>query len=266
MVDERDEALRQSAANRGLKLVKSRRRKPGGDYGRYGLKEAATGAEVLGFGSDGLEATADEIEQHLRGLTMSTWKSSLGSSAAVARPKKKQAEPAPAKKEAKRKRKPEPAPEPEPTLKPEPEPKPEPELSIREAGRGDARALADLLQQAGAGASAGEVERRLACLFTANEPPLLAERGGIVGCAAWHVIPVLDRPRPVGRITMIAVAQEARGEGLGSALVAAAEARLRERGCCLVEASAGAAARFFRRQGYALSGETYEKELPARGR
>ena len=59
-MSEQDDALREMAANRGCKLVKSRRRKPGGDFGRYGLKDAKSGNEVLGFGvtagfsSDGL--------------------------------------------------------------------------------------------------------------------------------------------------------------------------------------------------------------------
>ena len=42
-MSEQDDALREMAANRGCKLVKSRRRKPGGDFGRYGLKDAKTG-------------------------------------------------------------------------------------------------------------------------------------------------------------------------------------------------------------------------------
>ena len=37
-----DAMLRAMAQVRGLKLVKSRRRKPGGDFGRYGLKDAKT--------------------------------------------------------------------------------------------------------------------------------------------------------------------------------------------------------------------------------
>ena len=80
-----DDALREMAANRGCKLVKSRRRKPGGDYGRYGLKDAKTGKEMLGFGPDGLTATAREIKAFLRGGAAASWKSSLRS-AAAARP------------------------------------------------------------------------------------------------------------------------------------------------------------------------------------
>ena len=104
MVDERDEALREMARHRGLKLQKSRRRKAGGDFGRYGLVDAA-GQAVLGIGATGLEASAEDIEAYLRAAMRATWKSSAGTF----------------------KRKPA-APPPEPESEPEPEPEPEPEL------------------------------------------------------------------------------------------------------------------------------------------
>src|SRR5690348_210421 len=85
--DDRDKMLRDMAENRGCKLVKSRRRKPGtGDYGHYGLKDAKTGQEVFGFGDAGLTATAEEIEAWLRGGAISEWKRSLKSAAAAAAP------------------------------------------------------------------------------------------------------------------------------------------------------------------------------------
>lgn len=75
---DRDEMLRDMAANRGCRLVKSRRRKPGtGDYGRYGLRDAKTGQDVYGFGGDGLTATSEEIETYLRGGLRASWKQSL---------------------------------------------------------------------------------------------------------------------------------------------------------------------------------------------
>ena len=58
MADESsDQALRAMAEHRGLKLVKSRRRKPGtGDFGKYGLTDAA-GTPLLGMGADGHTAS-----------------------------------------------------------------------------------------------------------------------------------------------------------------------------------------------------------------
>jgi len=109
MADDRDEQLREMARHRGLRLRKSRRRKPGGDFGRYGLVDAA-GAAVLGIGAQGLEARAEEIEDYLREAMRATWKSSAGS----VKPRKK----VPAA--------PEPEPEPEPEEEPAPPPKPKP--------------------------------------------------------------------------------------------------------------------------------------------
>jgi len=75
MADDRDEALRESARHRGLRLVKSRRRKPGGDFGLYGLKEPG-GKPVFGIESDALKASAEEVEDYLRGAVRDTWSKS----------------------------------------------------------------------------------------------------------------------------------------------------------------------------------------------
>lgn len=72
MASEGDEQLRESARNRGLKLVKSRRRKAGGDFGKYGLTDAK-GKELFGFDKAGLTASAAEIEDYLRGAMRSDW-------------------------------------------------------------------------------------------------------------------------------------------------------------------------------------------------
>src|SRR3954468_21336993 len=75
---DRDEMLREMAANRGCRLVKSRKRTPGsGDYGRYGLRNAKTGQDVYGFAAGGLTATAEDIENYLRGGLRSSWRQSL---------------------------------------------------------------------------------------------------------------------------------------------------------------------------------------------
>lgn len=72
MASEADDALRESARHRGLKLVRSRRRKPGGDFGKFGLTDAA-GKKLFGFGADGLTASAEDIQAYLRGAMRSDW-------------------------------------------------------------------------------------------------------------------------------------------------------------------------------------------------
>lgn len=73
-----DAALRALAAHRGLKLVKSRRRRPGGDYGRYGLRDAA-GTAVFGIAADGtLTADAAAIADWLHAAAVASWGESAG--------------------------------------------------------------------------------------------------------------------------------------------------------------------------------------------
>jgi len=86
MADERTETLRATAAHRGLRLVSSRRRKPGGDFGLYGLRKP-DGTPVFGMEGKTLTASVEEVEAYLRDLTRATWSKSAGSAKARPRPK-----------------------------------------------------------------------------------------------------------------------------------------------------------------------------------
>jgi GNAT superfamily N-acetyltransferase len=254
----RDERLREAAANRGLKLVKSRIRTPGkGDYGRYGLTDAG-GAELLGFGKTGLTATAEEIEDYLHKGAVADWKTSLR--AAGAKP------PAKARNRPAAEAAPRAAPAAVPSPEPEPEPEPEPPpLSVRPARPADSEAIAALVAGLGFEASAGDIGARLAALKKGREMPLVAERGEVIGVLAWHVTPVLHRPAPVGRITMMVVAQGERRRGVGRALVEAACARLREEGCGLIEVTSNVdlsgAHGFYRRLGFERTSYRFAQDL-----
>ena len=121
MADERDEALREMARHRGLKLQKSRRRKAGGDFGLYGLVDAA-GKPVLGIGATGFEASGEDIEAYLRAAMRATWKSSAGTIEArkpAPPPPEPEPEPEPEAQPAAER-----APERKPATKPKPAPKP----------------------------------------------------------------------------------------------------------------------------------------------
>ena len=77
--DSLGDKLRAMADHRGLKLVKSRRRKPGtGDYGKFGLTDMA-GKPLLGIGEKELTASPEDIEDYLRAGATSTWKASADS-------------------------------------------------------------------------------------------------------------------------------------------------------------------------------------------
>jgi ribosomal protein S18 acetylase RimI-like enzyme len=228
-----NDALRELAANRGCKLVGSRIRTPGrGDYGRFGLKDAKTGREVFGFGRKGLTASPEEIEEFLRGNATATWKSSVG--------KAKRAAPAP-------------------------KPKPEPKLVLREARPKDAEAIAALIAALGYEVGAADARKRLAALVKAGQQALIAEKGGIVGVLTTSMMTVLHRPKPVGRISMLVVAEEARGGGIGGALVAEAEKRLAAMGCGLVEVTSNRqrlrAHAFYEKLGYERTSYRFAKVL-----
>jgi len=80
-----NEALRDMATHRGFKLVASRRRKPGGDFGLYGLNDAS-GEPVFGIERGTLKASAEEVEAFLRDGMRATWSKSAGSAKRVKTP------------------------------------------------------------------------------------------------------------------------------------------------------------------------------------
>lgn len=279
---EQVEALREMAANRGCRLVRSRRRKPGGDYGRMGLADLKSGKEVFGFGKKGLEATPGEIESFLRGSITSTWKKSLAAAGKggvprpAAAPRKKAAStplPKPGPRAAAR---PEPRPKrskPEPAepirAAPAPAPPPEPPaLRIRRADSVDGEAVAALLAELGEKASADAVSDGIARLSRAGESVLLSKLGAeVAGFVAFHALPLLHRPEPLGRITLLAVASKARRRGIGAELLRAAERRLFERGCRRVELAApprsAAAKKFAKASGYEAAADLFARPIGA---
>ena len=235
-----DDALREMAGNRGCKLVRSRVRTPGrGDYGRFGLKDLKTGREVLGFGKKGLTATAEEIETFLRGGAASAWKSSFGRT-----PPRRKAESKSA---------------------PKVEPEAAPKLQIRDVRPKDIDALLALIGALGYEVTAAELRKRLTVLRKAGQHALVADREGPIGLLTTATTQVLHRPRPVGRISMLVVAEAARGHGVGAALVAEAEARLKAAGCGLVEVTSNArrlrAHAFYERLGYERTSYRFGKQL-----
>jgi predicted N-acetyltransferase YhbS len=276
---DRDRMLKDMAANRGCKLVKSRKRTPGtGDYGLYGLKDAGSDREVFGFGKAGLlTATPDEIEAFLRKGALSDWKSSLAAAPAAAAPANDERTPVARSAPKSRARKPAaPAPRSAPKLRvvdraeapaapppPPPPPPPRPILRIREARPADAEALAANFGEAGSKALAA----RITAARKAGEAPLVADEGGaLLGLVAFHAMPLIHEEAPLGRLTFLLVSPEARRRGIGRALVEDAAARLADAGCTRIEALAeielAAAPDFFRRLRWTRNAYRYAAELP----
>lgn len=141
------------------------------------------------------------------------------------------------------------------------------DLIIRQAELADAPALETLITELGyEGQTAPAIATRLAALTHAGRVVLVAELDGVVvGCLSTSVMPVLHRPRPVGRISMMVVADGLRGQGIGAALVRAAEEALVEAGCGLIEVTSNVARtdahRFYERLGYEKTSVRLSRDL-----
>ena len=250
------DALAESARNRGLKLARSRVRTPGkGDFGKVGLSDAA-GKPVFGIDGKTLTASPAEVEEYLRSLGAADWNASLG----VAKGPSRKVPRKPPPKEERR--------EPAVKLEPEPEPEPEPRPIIRAATPGDAAGLVSLLALLGHEADAGGVRERLRLLARQDEAPLVAVVGDeLAGLCGIHRMTVVHRPAPVGRITILAVAEARQGTGIGRMLVERAEAALLAAGCGMVEITSNdrlaRAHAFYRHMGYERTSMRFAKLLQA---
>ncbi|GGE02548.1 hypothetical protein GCM10011529_06280 [Polymorphobacter glacialis] len=244
-----DEKLRGMAEHRGLKLVKSRRRKAGtGDFGKYGLVDAA-GKALLGVGDDGLTASAGDIEAYLRKGAVSSWQVSAETTPErpaavhevveedepVAGKRRKVGKVSPRTAKVEAVSEPEVEPEPEPAPEPAPVPEPEPVLVVRAAKAGDAGGIAGLLGQlTGVNIDAVAAERNLTVVRKAKGGMVVAELGEIVGCCGWALVPTVQHGL-IGRLTVMVVDEGHRRRGIATAMFDAATAALGKAGCVRVE-------------------------------
>jgi N-acetylglutamate synthase-like GNAT family acetyltransferase len=262
-----DEQLREAASHRGLKLVKSRKRKAGvGDYGKLGLTDP-TGKPLFGVGDNGLTASAEEIADYLRAGEVSTW----AESARVT----PQAEPRTRTTSAEGS-----DPEPPPAvIRPRPRrsvgsapasrrvedavgevgkedargasdrasrsaslsgriedevPAPPPVLAVRSARGADADALKALLSTVGYDGGVSTIRKAIASAAARTEPILVADRGGVIGLLAWTIIPDIVEGA-IGRISIIVVNEQDRRDGVSKALYEAALEKLGIRKVRLIE-------------------------------
>lgn len=251
MSDPRMDALAESARNRGLKLVRSRVRTPGKRrFGKVGLTDPS-GKSIYGIDAKGPTAKPEEIEDYLRNLGSQDWGASLG----VAASKRKKASRRAAPKDA--------GPSPRaPTPKPEAKPQPK----IREAKPADVPRLVELMALLGHQVDPRTVRKRIAALAKDDVPQLVATLGKeVVGLIGLHLMSAIHREQPVGRITILVVAKEARGRGLGRTLVEAGEERLRKLGCGMAEVTSNdrltEAHAFYRHMDYERSSIRFFKKL-----
>jgi N-acetylglutamate synthase-like GNAT family acetyltransferase len=141
------------------------------------------------------------------------------------------------------------------------------ELTIRDARRGDARALAALISQLGYPCSVEEVARRVERIGASEADRLVVAelKGEIVGLASLHTSLSIEYDQPAAKLSAIVVDERHRRRGVGETLAAEIEAEAYRRGCCLIflttaERRADAHA-FYRRIGFEETGRRFAKWL-----
>lgn len=140
-------------------------------------------------------------------------------------------------------------------------------VEIRDARAEDADELTELIGQLGYPTEPAAVVRRLERLgATGVDRVLVAEDDGrIVGLVGIHVSRSLEYDRDAAKISAIVVDESRRGTGVGRALVDAADAEARTRGCEVLwlttaERRAGAHA-FYRALGFEETGRRFTRPL-----
>jgi GNAT superfamily N-acetyltransferase len=138
---------------------------------------------------------------------------------------------------------------------------------IRSATQSDAAELARLLTVLSYPTAEEAIADRWEEWAAAGNVALVAVRpdGTLAGVATLHQMRVLHRPKAVGRITALVVDTLLRGQGIGRALVAAAEEALRSAGCGLLEVTSNMrlvdAHAFYEQLGYEKTSLRFAKVL-----
>jgi GNAT superfamily N-acetyltransferase len=141
------------------------------------------------------------------------------------------------------------------------------DVTIRPAVATDAPELARLVTALGHSTTAAQIAERWTEWEASGNHALVAALpdGTLAGVATLHQMTVLHRPKPVGRITALVVDATMRAQGIGRALVGAAEQLLSETGCGLLEITCNVrlseAHAFYRHVGYEQTSLRFAKPL-----
>ena len=139
---------------------------------------------------------------------------------------------------------------------------------LREATIDDSASISSLLEELGHHLSpqlvAGQL-RRIASLNNGYFVIVGTTGDRVVGLASGFPTPVLHREFPVGRLSLLVVANSHIGQGLGSMLLREAEKRLLQQGCIHIELTTAShrkeAHEFYRHKGYREQGLRFSREL-----
>ena len=139
-------------------------------------------------------------------------------------------------------------------------------IEIREARQDDAEQLVGLIQLLGHQVDEDGVRRRIHELASDDFPQLVAvDDGQVIGLCGLHRMATIHRELPVGRVTILVIAPEWQGRGVGRMLIQAAEDRLGAAGCGMVEVTSNErlaeAHRFYDSVGYTKTSKRFAKTL-----
>jgi N-acetylglutamate synthase-like GNAT family acetyltransferase len=135
---------------------------------------------------------------------------------------------------------------------------------IREASRGDAPAIAALLDQLGHPLDPSMIAANIDTLTAMGLAPLVATQDdSVFAVCALSIMHTLHRRAPVGRVSMMVVDEVRRSGGVGAALVAEAERRLEAAGCYMIEVTSNLsrerAHHFYEQLGYERTSVRFAK-------
>lgn len=140
-------------------------------------------------------------------------------------------------------------------------------MAIRPAALSDARELARLFSELGHATTDDEVRGRWTAWHAAGNVGLVVDGadGELLGAATLHQTIVLHRPKPIGRISALVVDARHRNNGIGRAIVDAAEQMFRDAGCGMIEITSNLrrtdAHAFYAHLGYELTSARFMKLL-----
>ena len=138
-------------------------------------------------------------------------------------------------------------------------------VKIREAELADAPGISTLLAELGYPADESETVKRLTRLAGRDTDTVLVatREGKVIGVVGVHTMPLLHKAGNAGRITALAVTESAREQGVGAALVQAAEQYAWSHDCVQVEVTSGdhrpGAHQFYEQIGYRIDSRRFIK-------
>ena len=141
-------------------------------------------------------------------------------------------------------------------------------ITIRPAAPSDAPILCELLAQLGYPASVTEIRGRLHAVASFPRAAAFVAMNGfgeVVGLVTTHIFPSIHDREPVAWLTTLVVLEDARGAGIGSALVKHVEHWATRNGAKRLSVTSGmqrkATHEFYAKRDYETTGLRFTKKL-----